>query len=128
MPAAQQKHILQRLLERAIESGECCESNGTFRLQSYSGRAMFGRDCLGVVVQSDDLGALWATIMQQAVAASQEDDFGDQEYQLIRAVRGHRQDNMGYDMIVYFPSVEYVEEYDDEEEDEVDQEEEEEEE
>ena len=93
---AKTKHPVQEFFEDA--GIEC---------RSYSGRAMYGRQCLGVEV--DSLGELFVSVLE---GVEGEDDTQD----LQRAFRDMRTDSMGLGVVVYFPSVPFV--GDDEEEDE----------
>jgi hypothetical protein len=95
------KHPLQFALEY-LESAP--------KLQSYSGRGMFGRKCLGLVVSSMaemnriifDLG------YSVGVELGENDENGFVEKVSV-AVQNMQSDNMGMDFIYYFPTVEFVE-------------------
>lgn len=116
------KHPLQTAIETFNDS-----------TRSYSGRAMYGKDCLGVVIPQDGLGELVANIVDHVINLASEardanDDEADDEFldcvsALPDALRKLRTDNMGYDTIVYFPGVPFSDDDTDEEEDEEDEEE-----
>ena len=99
------KHPLQTLIE---EAGHEC--------QSYSGRAMYGKRCLAVVCNARRLGNLIADLLRDA---SMFDDGQDIE-EVATAMQGLCWDNMGMDMVYYWPDVPYTA---DEEEDNGDDEE-----
>ncbi len=91
------KHQLQKVLEHAGVEG----------IRSYSGRAMYGRICLGV--DTDDVGEVFAAILESV--EGEEDTRDIQE-----AFRNMRTDSMGRGTIVYFPQVPFVDDEEDEEE------------
>ncbi len=71
-----------------------------FETRSYSGRAMYGKSCLGVeVARGQSLGELFATIIENV----EEDD----RYEVAQQVRRLCTDSMGLGTIVYFPNVEF---------------------
>ena len=74
-----------------------------YETRGYSGRAMFGRECLGVEVPSGGLGVFIADVMTEVI------DQGDVDrpYEIAEAFRGMAQDSMGRNLIVYFPSTPY---------------------
>ena len=78
-------------LQEILEMGE-------HEPRSYSGRAMYGRSCLGV--ECSDVGELFAEVLESA----DEDDLRE----LAETFRTMRTDSMGLDIIVYFPGTEYV--------------------
>lgn len=102
-----EKHPLQKLLE-ALDDGDC-------KLRSYSGRAMYGKECLGIVVHqpSTALSAIVDACLNHA-----EDMSRDDREDVIRGVGSYRTDNMGLDMIVYFPQVHFVDDEEDTDDDE----------
>lgn len=98
-PAPTEKHVLQEILE------------GEFEVRSYSGRGMYGRECLGVDVGRGELGELLAVVVENV----EEDD----RYEVAQVLRGMATDSMGLGMIVYFPGVPFFDDgSDDDEEDE----------
>ena len=85
-----------------------------YETQSYSGRGMYGKSCLGVVTERPfrmiaDCTDVLADDLDGCLA---EDAIHDELVALGEALRGARQDNMGRDIIVYFPDVEYDNEAD----------------
>lgn len=68
---------------------ELADDVGGRLCSDYSGRGMFGRECVGIVTDSP------MHVIEKAAA---------------RGVRGFRTDNMGLDTIVYWPSVKKPEE------------------
>lgn len=102
------KHALQLLLENTDHAD---------RLRSYSGRGMFGKDCLSVTVSS--LGDLIADVMSAAVDHAIDEPDGDRAAgDAAEAFREMRIDSMGKsDTIVYFPDVLFIGDEEDEGED-----------
>lgn len=94
------KHPLQSMIE---EAGYEC--------QSYSGRAMYGKRCLAVVLDAGKLGRLVQSMMETCLNC--EPDDADAMNDAIKDVRDMRWDNMGFDMVYYWPDVPYTDEDDD---------------
>lgn len=86
---------LQGILESTVDG-----------VQSYSGRGMYGRSCLGV--ETDDLGDLFAAVLEEL-----EGEEDTQDVQL--AFKSMRTDSMGRGTIVYFPAIPFVGDDDEEE-------------
>lgn len=111
-----EKHIVQILLEAFLE--EDGPGNRDIKLMSYSGRSMYGKECLAVTGFSgvgDVAGAVFHALSLYAPSPESEDDLQD----LASSFKGCRQDSLGHDKVVYFPDVKYVE-GDTEEEDDAD--------
>lgn len=93
----------KKLIE-AIEAAEIRECD-ELRPQSYSGRGMYGRSCVGVVVPRDvssfQLGAAIAVALLDGDC-----DEGPNDVEDLADLRVC-EDNMGLDTIVYFPRVEW---------------------
>ena len=78
--------------------------------ENYSGRAMFGRQCLGVVVSdSDDLPKIaiaLAMALEIPEDAMNSVSFTAPELlELVTTMPGMVTDNMGHDIIAYWPSI-----------------------
>lgn len=80
-----------------------------YETRSYSGRGMYGRECLGVTVEEP---VSFALELGEAIGADDERSFGR-----LPAVRW---DSMGRDYIVYFPNVPYDGENDESDEEDED--------
>lgn len=75
-----------------------------YETRSYSGRAMYGKSCLGVtLVAFDSLGDLVADVLE----AIDTTDESDQICCVVEAFRCMRMDSIGKETIVYFPDVEF---------------------
>ena len=97
-------HPLQIILEK-------CE----YRVRSYSGRRMYGKECLGVDTERDGLGALVASVIME-IAGTPDDCYAPELVVEVQdAFRRIQHDQMGTGEIYYFPGVPYTE--GDEEED-----------
>lgn len=88
--------------------------------EAYSGRAMFNRQCLGVVLGDTKLIGMASVVLAMALDLDHNtDDYSDKKYdaneviELLAMAPSASTDNMGYDIIVYWPSVS-VEEADEE--------------
>jgi hypothetical protein len=83
------------LLQRIIEGAG-------YEVTRYSGRAMYGAECPGIVVEN-----AFEAIATITLAMLEDVD----ENTIARTWRGARDDNMGRDdVVIYFPLICYVEE------------------
>lgn len=74
------------------------ENNQYELYENYSGRCMFGRTCLGVIVQQND------SLMDFIIKLTKyldDNDVDDVDFKL----EGATYDNLGLDTIVYFPNI-----------------------
>lgn len=85
---------LQQLIE---------ESMSEYETRSYSGRGMYGRSCLGVIV-NDALNFIF--VLGYTIAEYNLDELTEDT---IKAPVKIATDGMGLDTIVYFPGVPFVE-------------------
>ena len=104
------KHIFQTLLE----------DTGYGETQSYSGKGMYGKECLGVALDGDNnVGGLVSCVIECLHDRVGDTAFDDEEsiveldglFSEARwAFRHMNQDSMGLGIIVYFPRIPYTEE------------------
>lgn len=85
-------------LSEAIE--RFCEENDYSFREDYSGRGMFGDQCVGIVVGALESYKVVAELVQELIIYY---DFDDPAHSLGNI----RSDSMGLDMIIYFPSIKY---------------------
>ena len=79
-----------------------------FEIRSYSGRGMYGKNCLAIVCYSNDIYPIMFALGQ-----------GDTDHNIYyEIIQGTRSDNMGLSNVYYWPRVGYVESDDDKEDDE----------
>lgn len=72
--------------------------------RTYSGRAMYGRQCVGLELSDlGDLMALGAEMMQ--LSCEEEPDNDDEHEALVLLLKDTRTDDMGRDAIAYWPKV-----------------------
>lgn len=94
--------------------------NAGFDPQSYSGRGMYGRNCLSFNLDRDEnvVDAILdlAEAVNSYVEESSEVDFGDVIYQF----KGAKTDSMGLGEVIYFPNIEWEDDDEELEEDEED--------
>lgn len=85
------------------------EPEGHAIYQRYSGRAMYGRECFGIVIDSNSDTMLFHVAFNLGMNAI---NHPDAEIQELCEIFGSRvcSDNLGRDMIYYFPSVQWCEE------------------
>lgn len=88
-----EKTLLQKLLEET-----------DYNPRSYSGRGMYGEECLAVV--TDDLGELLANVMDYAIDVLDDKDM----HTLAESFRCMISDSMGMGTVYYFPDLKFVEE------------------
>jgi hypothetical protein len=95
-----------KTLIEAIELADWRE-HGEIRARSYSGRAMFGKSCVGVTVP----GGVPSFRLAAAIAAAFHDVDEDTALDNVADLARLRvcEDSMGRDTIVYFPQVEWPE-------------------
>jgi hypothetical protein len=95
---------IAKLIREIAEDGN--EDTG-FR-NNYSGRGMYGRECVGITGSQSDCQAIIAEVIKQAHARADDDElvFDD----VVDAVLDYRQDSMGFDVIIYWPHISPVEE------------------
>lgn len=66
--------------------------------ENYSGRGMFGRTCLGVIVQRNDS---FMDFIINLTRYLDDNDVDDIDFKL----EGATYDNLGLDTVVYFPNI-----------------------
>lgn len=88
----------QSLKDLLIEMFECAEGNDISIRTDYSGRAMYGKQCIGVV--GNRPLSFVIECMQNFI------DMGDTEYasDFFELLKNHSEDSMGLRQITYFPS------------------------
>lgn len=88
-----------------------------YEAYSYSGRGMFGRECVGFTCP--DVNTAIADLFEAVFDADVEDVANEQEEYdarmsahnaLCEAIRKSASDSMGYDKVLYFKSVEWQDE------------------
>lgn len=78
----------------------CNENSDKYRVyENYSGKYMFGKTCLGVVIKKD---YSYMDFLAKLTAYLQEHDYDDADFYL----EGIAVDELGLDTIVYFPRIE----------------------
>lgn len=108
------KHPIQTILESVIE--EQGEDANIRIYEGYSGRGMYGKECIGV---TGSLGDIVSALLEGALKmASTMSRFEKRD--LLDDVQNMQRDSMGHDMIVYWPGIEFVGEQEECEDGEVD--------
>lgn len=78
----------------------CNENSDKYRVyEKYSGKFMFGKTCLGVVVNN---GYSFMDFLAKLTTYLQKQDYDDADFYL----EGIAVDELGLDTIVYFPRIE----------------------
>ena len=77
-----------------------CNEHGYDLREDYSGRGMMGDGCIGFVTSDNGF----------TVAMNLVDSLKDEDNELLDIFKnaGSRTDSMGYDGIIYFPSISFV--------------------
>lgn len=99
------KHILQEMLEAL-----------GYNVMSYSGRGMYGNQCLGVTLEDRNVGTLVIDVMINLVNAKEDPRRSRYEEAMVieklltlgPAFRQMKTDDMGLGIIVYFPNVNFT--------------------
>lgn len=98
MALANERSPLQDLLEKM--STRWAEQGMRMDVRSYSGRGMFGEECLAAVI--DDLPRFMQDLVEMAMALDQKS-----KDSVVDALGKYRQDQMGHGLVVYFPGILY---------------------
>ena len=84
--------------------------NAGYNAQSYSGRGMYGKYCLGVVIEhSDPSKVLTDIILDCCQFCGHEAEQLEKVQWLCGNLNDMRSDSMGRDMIVYWPGIKWQE-------------------
>jgi hypothetical protein len=95
-----------------MEFKELCEliEDAGYTPRSYSGRGMYGRYCLGVVIEhSNPSKVLTELILSLCIFAGTEADQLERVQWVCQNLDDMRSDSMGRDMIVYWPDIKWEE-------------------
>jgi hypothetical protein len=82
--------------------------NAGMDVQSYSGRGMFGRTCVGVIVgrdRTDEVKIGLAIALEIANTTDDPMDIADKIEELVDEMPTASSDSMGHDSIIYWPSL-----------------------
>lgn len=88
-----------------------------YKVRSYSGRAMYGKRCLGVVGQIDSFKFGMQVALFMAHTKIDDMEFMPEQCHIMvddLPMTHSRMDNMGLDMVLYFPYIEVIEEQENE--------------
>jgi hypothetical protein len=102
------KSLLQRALEGLIATGAL---DG--QVQSYSGRAMYGQECVGFSTDDADqvsLGVLlarWVATPGNFKMYDPDEYIDDKLALLLVETKGTRRDSLGLGVILYWPNIEF---------------------
>lgn len=119
-----------QLQERIKEMAD----NGYVEYRSYSGRGMYGKSCVGITGSYRDCQRLLSDIAAEIIddVYTTAIDCGDDEKEMIHAgnvanqskedienLMNYSTDNMGLDIVMYWPNIKFVgKEFEDEEDEE----------
>lgn len=100
-------HEFQKHLTDAINQYD-------FDVQSYSGRAMYGKSCLAITGDNRILRKAIAYAIVQAQEAESDPDCDAERLSMsfedyVESILDYRQDSMGLGTVIYWPQVEYTE-------------------
>ena len=93
------KHPLQTALEY-LKDGMDIE------IRTYSGRGMYGRNCLAITADRINMLVLGMAIADYNHSFEDDNSLEVPQYQ----VEDYRQDNIGLGVVVYWPRIEFVDE------------------
>lgn len=77
--------------------------------EDYSGRGMYGEKCFGIVASNPGVASVFLTILAAAKVEKNPEEF-DAASDIHELAASMRLDNMGIDMIYYFPGWQLSEE------------------
>ena len=109
-------NITKLLTETSENIGE-----DTVHVRSYSGRGMYGHQCLAITGPMKDCMCLIVHTLKESAdemygaAIDSDDDYQvsdalrSQHLKLIDTLLDYKQDSMGYDVVLYWPDIEYTE-------------------
>ncbi len=103
---------LAKLISDAVESfnSQTGDDSVNFR-ESYSGRGMYGKECVGITGSQADCRKVIAMVINDAYDSVQpdasEEDFDFRG--MVEALLDWEQDSMGYDVILYWREVQHEE-------------------
>lgn len=106
---------IQQLLSTA-----CDDMGGEVNIRSYSGRAMYGKQCVGITGSQRDcqkviaatIGTMVQDLVDEAVLSPESGEaynMNDNVQQAIDKLMSFSSDSMGYDVILYWPQIEWAE-------------------
>ena len=81
-------------------------------VRSYSGRGMYGRECLAI--EGSSAMDIIASMLEKI--SEEDEDAAEAASDLSEALRRSSQDSMGRDMVLYFPHIKFEEEGEEDEE------------
>lgn len=84
---------------------EFCEESDYELYENYSGRFMYGRQCIGIVTDAGPLGLMY-DLTAYIFENLDEDDFEMYNQDIREFIGNASMDHMGLSMIVYFPNIE----------------------
>jgi hypothetical protein len=95
------------LLQQLIEY-EFLDNFPKGSIRSYSGRGMYGRSCLGVVIDGFDIGRLIAHIIRN-MDFVKDDKYPGDRGEIADSFEEMCWDSLGLQTVVYFKSVRFIE-------------------
>lgn len=98
-------HYTHKRIVKAIKE-VCEESEGDFSLRSYSGRGMYGKECVGITC-----GRFISEFQLAAKIAATLHWYNDTEALEELALLEAKSDSMGLNSIIYFPRMTWEKEY-----------------
>lgn len=97
------KTKFQELLENNADMFEC-------KIRSYSGRGMFGKECLAVTGSSSEIKDLFKEVILDAAKELADDVIDSYEFQdIVGSCFEYSQDSMGCDVVYYWRNISFVE-------------------
>ena len=77
---------------------------------SYSGKSMYGKECLAVSV--NNVGDVFATIFEHSIEYNPYSVSGIEIEETSKGISNFRTDSLGLKTVVYFPGVQFIEDED----------------
>ena len=109
---------IQQLLKDACEQSEDSEYDVSFR-NDYSGRGMYGRNCVGIVGSETGCLKLIAEVLKGAREELKSVQPGSAEWEndqlfgeMVDTLMNFDRDSMGRSVILYWPQLESIDDFD----------------
>jgi len=87
---------------------EASHASGADFREDYSGRGMFGKSCVGIV-GGNILEIVHEIVLCVSGEVSNLEEFQDEIGEILEELTNYREDSMGLDKIIYWPSIQFEE-------------------
>jgi len=96
-----------------------CEDSGEVSIRSYSGRAMYGAKCVGIVGSMKDCMAIIGAVFKEQLTDLLDDVYDDEDtprtdtlvsnyHDTVDDLMRFDVDSMGHNVVVYWPQIKWI--------------------